>query len=313
MGANMKDTLLKLKESLDGESAPVLAPVDGLDTLVAEIKILSRQTAGNIIEIGKRLIQAKSQVAHGNWERWLIENLELSTRRAQQFMKIAEEYGKTNTYSFLTPSKAIALLDVPAADREAFIAQPHEIAGQQKTVDEMTSRELAAAVKALKDAERDKAEKDKLIQDQSKKIQSLADDLEQSKIAQKVLADMKKPEPVVKTVEKEKIPDDYERIKKDLQEANNNVASLHARLAAYETDGQRQDQLKMELRHFTHSIEKFVRENATLGYFGNIYAKASPQAQREYDKSLAMLEKWCRDMRDQAIIPKGEQLYEMEA
>ncbi len=313
MGANVKDTLLKLKESLGDEPAPVLAPVDGLDTLVAEIKILSQQTAGNIIEIGKRLIRAKTLVAHGNWEQWLTENLELSTRRAQQFMKVAEEYGKTNTYSFLTPSKAIALLDVPAADREAFIAQPHDVGGEQKTVDEMTSRELAAAVKALKDAERARAEKDKLIQDQAKRLQSLTDDLEQSRLAQKVLADTKKPETIVKTIEKETIPDDYERIKKDLQAANNNVASLHARLAAYETDGQRQDQLKMELRHFTHSIEKFVRENATLGYFGNIYAKASPQAQREYDKSLAMLEKWCRDMRDQAIIPKGEQIYEMEA
>ena len=92
-----------------------------------------------------------------------------------------------------------------------------------------------------------------------------------------------------------------------------NVASLKARLDSYKAAGENRDETMMRIEFFTHNINRFVRENATLGYFGNIYAKASPTAQREYDKSLTMLEKWCRDMRDQAIIPKSEEVYEMEA
>ena len=173
------DDLSLLKEMMQHmESAP--AERSQLNQLVAEIKILSQQTAANIIEIGKRLIDAKAQVGHGNWERWLGDNLELSTRRAQQFMKVAEEYGNTNTYSFLTPSKAIAMLDLPVSDREEFIAQAHEVNGQQKTVDEMTTRELAEAIRAKKEA-------DKVIQDQAKKLQKQQEDLESALIRERKL------------------------------------------------------------------------------------------------------------------------------
>ena len=157
------------------------------------------------------------------------------------------------------------------------------------------------------------AEKDSEIQRQAQKLQRLEEDLEQSKIAQKMLADLKKPDMV--TVEKkvEVVPPDYEKLKTQLQKANENIVSLNAKLSSYQAAGERQEENKMRIEFFTHNINRFVRENATLGYFGNIYAKASPTAQREYDKSLTMLEKWCRDMRDQAIIPKSEEVYEMEA
>ena len=153
----------------------------------------------------------------------------------------------------------------------------------------------------------------KLAQDQAADITKLKKDLDDAKIAQKMLADLKKPDTV--TVEKriEVIPPDYEATKRKLQEAQQNVVSLKAKLSGYETNGERQDEVKMRLEYFTHNINQFVRENATLGYFGNVYARSSPAAQAEYEKALTMLEKWCRDMRDQAIIPKESQIYEVEA
>jgi len=54
--------------------------------------------------------------------------------------------------------------------------------GQQKTVDEMTSRELAATIKALKEAERVKTESGKLAQEQARKLQSASGALEAVRI-----------------------------------------------------------------------------------------------------------------------------------
>lgn len=197
-----------------------------LPQLVAEIKILSQQQAVNIIEIGKRLIEAKQQLSHGEWGPWVEQNVPYSQRWANQYMKVATEFANWNPSSNLNQKKIFALLSLPAGEVETFLAQPHEVNGQQKTVDEMTSRELAATIKALKDAEKDKAAKDAEIQRQSQRLQKLEDDLEQSKIAQKMLADLKKPDTV--TVEKriEVIPPDYESTKQKLKDAMAKIDKL---------------------------------------------------------------------------------------
>jgi hypothetical protein len=197
-----------------------------LPQLVVEIKILSQQTAANIIEIGKRLIQAKEQVAHGEWGGWIEQNTDFTRMHASRIMRAAEEFSNVTSLLQMPPTKVFALLDVPAADRENFLAATHEVGGQQKTVDEMTSRELAATIKALKEAEKASVTKDAEIQRQSQRLQKLEEDLEKSKIAQKMLADLKKPDTV--TVEKrvEVIPPDYEATKKKLKEAQAEIDKM---------------------------------------------------------------------------------------
>lgn len=83
------------------------------------------------IEIGRRLVEAKELLSHGEWLPWLERETEFSERSAQRYMRIFEEYGaaqlglfgpETNatTLSDLPISKALALLSVPESDREAF-------------------------------------------------------------------------------------------------------------------------------------------------------------------------------------------------
>ena len=319
------DDLSLLKEMMEHmESTPAPVEQNQLGQLVAEIKILSQQTAANIIEIGKRLIDAKSHVGHGEWGGWLEANFEFTDRTAQRFMKAAEEVGKTTSLSILSPTKVFALLDVPAADREEFIATPHEVNGQQKTVDEMTTRELAEAIRAKKEA-------DKVIQDQAKKLQKQQEDLENALIRErntnaflsvkdstitKLIDENKKlerladelahqPEPTIveKIVEKPVIP---ESITKALEEARNKVAILEAELQSKQSTGDRRDDLAMRVDFFTSRINNFVRDMSALGYMGQEYARISPQAQRKYESSITALEKLCRDLRDAAIIPSEE-------
>lgn len=108
-----------------------------LETLTAEILILKRQTAANIIEIGKRLIEAKKLVGHGNWLAYLEEKVQFSRYTASRFMRAAEEFSNVSPVTHLEPSKVYLLLEAPPEDRDALAERAAN----------MSKRELEAAVR----------------------------------------------------------------------------------------------------------------------------------------------------------------------
>lgn len=94
-----------------------------LPKLEEEIKYHLNQISQNIIEFGKRLIQAKSLVQHGQWTHWLQDNFKLSQNTAGRFMQCAERFGNSATSQNLNQSQMIALLSLPESDVENFIEQ----------------------------------------------------------------------------------------------------------------------------------------------------------------------------------------------
>lgn len=123
-----------------------------IEVITGEILFFKAQAGGAILEIGRRLIEAKEQLDHGQWLPWLNERVELSERVAQNFMRLSREWSNPNTFSDLGPSKALALLVLPESERENFISEPHQVNGQEKTVQEMSHSELKQAIR-----ERDEA------------------------------------------------------------------------------------------------------------------------------------------------------------
>ena len=108
------------------------------------------------IEIGRRLVEAKELLAHGEWLPWLERETSFSDRSAQRYMKVFEEYGasqlglfgpETNatTLSDLPISKALLLLSVPESEREEFAAEVK--------ADELSTRELEKVIAEKKAAE----------------------------------------------------------------------------------------------------------------------------------------------------------------
>jgi len=61
------------------------------------------------IECGRALIEAKALVAHGEWIPWLEKNVTVRPRQAQNYMRLAEGYGNTQT-AYLTLESALAAL-----------------------------------------------------------------------------------------------------------------------------------------------------------------------------------------------------------
>jgi Predicted transcriptional regulators len=111
-----------------------------LEIIEAEINFYKQQTAISIIEIGKRLIEAKSQLKHGEWGKWLEEKVDFTDRTAQRFIKVANEF--PTSMSHLGSGKLFKLLDVPTNKREEFI-ESHDL-------ESLTTREVEKAVKEWK-------------------------------------------------------------------------------------------------------------------------------------------------------------------
>ena len=123
-----------------------------IETITAEILTL-KQTAGDaILGIGQRLTEAKNMLSDGEWLIWLAESVDFSPRTAQRFMRLAREWSDATALSHLGATKALTLLALPPEERESFMEEHHLVNGEEKTVIDMTSRELEQAIR-----ERDEA------------------------------------------------------------------------------------------------------------------------------------------------------------
>lgn len=128
------------------------AAVRDIGIITTEILRLKQDAGNAILSIGQRLIEAKAILPHGEWLPWLTEQVEFSERTAQSFMRLAREWSNPQALADLGATKALALLALPPEERERFLTENHVVDGEEKSVIDMTSRELEKAVK-----ERDEA------------------------------------------------------------------------------------------------------------------------------------------------------------
>lgn len=142
-----KNEMLEKEEILEGQCAMTERPIS---VITQEIKFFKEQASIAVIEIGKRLIEAKQGLSHGEWGIWLAGEVEFSERTAQNFMRIAKELNP-QALALLgnSTSKAILLLTMPEAERGEFMEQKHEVEGEEKGLEEMTSREMERLIKEL--------------------------------------------------------------------------------------------------------------------------------------------------------------------
>lgn len=112
-----------------------IVTVRDIHTVTTEIQMIRQQVnqvaLNGAIEIGRRLYEAKEMLPHGEWGRWLREEVDFSQQTANNFMRLFDEYGdrqitifgavaNSKTIGNLPYTKALRLLAVPAEEREAF-------------------------------------------------------------------------------------------------------------------------------------------------------------------------------------------------
>lgn len=178
-----------------------------LPEIATEIRAIKVQAQSVLlfssIEIGRRLVEAKALAGHGEWENWLKQSVDYSQRTAQNLMRIFQEYGSDQTALFgsnaksqaladLSYTQAVALLGIPAEEREKFV--------EENPVDDMSTRELQKAVdqykKLLDDANKTVnkvvTERDKAIKDKEAKSQELQEVRKSNDILRQELSEERK-------------------------------------------------------------------------------------------------------------------------
>lgn len=209
----------------DGQTALRFAPEESapaerrsIRTLTEDILWRKNRAGMDMLEIGRDLIEAKAQLSHGEWMTWLREEVDFSQSSANNFMRIAREIDSGSSLAKLPYTKVLALLDVPAEERERF-AQEHD--AEHRTAAEI--RRLTEELKAQR-ARADRAESANALQTEKLQRQQItirdltrAADAEQEKrrTAEEQLAKALQREP---TVIRE-TPEDYEAVKAALAAA----------------------------------------------------------------------------------------------
>ena len=142
------------------------------------------------VEIGRRLVEAKELLPHGEWLPWLQQETDFSERTAQTYMKIFREYGaaqeslfgaevNTQTFADLPISKALALLSVPESDRIEFA---EVVDAEHISVRELEEkiRDRERQISALQedvDGERKRLEESERLRKQSDELLETQDDM----------------------------------------------------------------------------------------------------------------------------------------
>ncbi|MBK3312558.1 MULTISPECIES: DUF3102 domain-containing protein [Bacillales] len=210
----------------------VMSLSNDINVITAEIKSYQQIAGQSIFEMGKRLKHVKeNDLAHGEFAKWAKETFGFHATTTSRMIAAYDQFGEISDVAKIGNGQIFEMLTLPSnIDRQQFIEQPHIIpsTGEQKTVDEMTVRELREVKKSLK-------EKDKLLEQAERKMQESQRELEQARkseqVAMKQLENVHNQEPQVieKEIVKEVpvVPDDLlneiERLKVENQEYRDNA------------------------------------------------------------------------------------------
>ena len=137
-----------------------------LATVTAEIRAYQdaarRMAITYCIEVGRRLVEAKSMVSRGEWGSYLREELGFSQSRANDLMRIFEAYAadqmrldgdnlKNQAFGDLSYTQALALLVLPSEEERAAFVEEHDMA-------RISTRQLQEELRARLAESQDKSE-----------------------------------------------------------------------------------------------------------------------------------------------------------
>jgi len=266
--------------------------VKDLKTLEFEIVQLKGQTAQNIIEIGKRLIEAKNQVQHGQWLEWLRTKVSFSQQTANNFMRVAEEFPNYQTLGNLAQSKIFALIDAPKEVRDELINNPN--------INDLSARELKEEIKKYKEENSKLKESNQVLLEDLDSAQRQA--AEHPQVIEKE---------VIKEVEviKQVLPNDYEQLKKDVLEREKRNRELEAEINQKEkkitelqlTNDQvvnslpstkQLERLINDAWEFSRTCESFLKDVGGLIYLTQSIAELPAQERAYYQRSIENVWAW---------------------
>lgn len=261
-----------------------------IEKTTAEILILKDQTAQNIIEIGRRLIEVKEKLEHGEYLKWLKEKVDFTERTAQRFVKVATVFSNTTPVSHLGTRKLLALAGLDEEDRQEVM--------KENKVEDMTTRELERVVKEKKEIKKQLEEEQELsnelqeeIKEKEKQIKTLQNEIENIQIPKKEI--------IEKEVVKEVIPENLILEKQELEEE---LKTLRARAEKAENTISRmkldkeihQDKVysNVKLDNLLINIKTFLDNASKYTYLKEELQKIPTQNRKILESKINEVESW---------------------
>lgn len=256
---------------MENEITNVQAVQRDIETVTLEINGLREHAEKTFficaVEIGRRLIEAKDLLPHGEWAEWLSNEVAFSQSTANKYMQLFNKFGsaqlsifgaelKSETFTNLSYSQALKLLAVPDDEVEEFV--------KKNDVENMSARELdklikerdearakaeqaAELEKALEDAKQ-KAEESRILAEKADKtaeglkisVEDLQAKLEKSKASTKKYKELAK-NPEIPPEKLEELRKEAERIAEESKskEIEAAIENIKASLAAAEEEKQK--------------------------------------------------------------------------
>lgn len=203
-----------------------------LNDVTERVRYYARRSAGDMLELGKALTEAKELVPHGDWEGYVKENAGMELRMAQNFMQAYRKWGTGNPdLSRLNVGQMIALL--PASDEEI-----EKISGE-KDLSGMSSREIKAAIQKARREGRAEAEEEQAEKTRDA-MQCMANDKARELAKQKMAFDEELKKKVDETRAEQK--DQIEAMRAQLAESREAADAL--RKQAEEAESRAQDAMR---------------------------------------------------------------------
>ena len=236
------------------------------EQLAAEVNVRYHQAEGlasmsamMLADAGRRLIEIKGRIPHGQFESWCADNLEFSKSKAEKMMKLAERVDDESSFF----SKTETFTDIGISRVWALLAAPEEVAAEvieTHDVSEMTVRELKEEIARLKEekaaAEHKAAQKEDLTKELNE-ARASADEI-QIKL-DKAKEDLKKAKQKLKDAEAKQDDEVQEKLAKASAEIEEK-AKADAHAEAEEEINKAREQVS----HLTAEVERLEAQNQKL-------------------------------------------------
>ena len=233
------------------------------NTLYHQAERLAGMSAMMFAETGRRLLEVKNRIPHGEFGKWCEENLEFSYRKAARTMQLAEKMDDENSLF----SKMPTLANIGISRVWALLAAPEEVAAEvveNNDVESMKVRELQdelSRVKAEKEAAERKAttlegNNDSIRKDLASMQRKLSESVSEEEFTEMQAAAQAQKEGLTKELNEAKAAADEIQVK--LDKAKEDLKKQKAKRK--ELEAAKEEEIQKGIEEAKADIEKKARE-----------------------------------------------------
>lgn len=261
-----------------------------IEKATAKILMLKEQTAQNIIEIGKTLIEVKNNLEYGAFGSWLETEVDFTHQTANKFMKVATEFPDYAPVRNLGTRKLFALAGLDEENRQEVM--------QENNVEDMTSRELEQVVKEKKEIKKKLEEEQEFsnelqeeIKEKEKQIKTLQNEIENIQVPQKEIIEKEVVKEVIPEnliLEKQELEQELDALRKRAEKAENTLSRMKLDKEI------QQDKVysKIKLDNLLINIKTFLDNASKYTYLKEEFQKIPIQNRKILESKINEVESW---------------------